>query len=174
MNDPEEILTSLGYPLEQRTPEGSLVDAVAVHGQVVYASGQVPFIGDQLQHVGSVPSEVSVEEATQAAALCCANVLRAVRGQLGSLNRIERVVRITGYVRSDPDFTSQHLVINGASQLVRDVFGERGRHARTALGMAQLPLGASVEVEMILALSGPHSAGATSSGLDSETPPESL
>lgn len=152
MNEPEQILEKLGYPLEQRTPEGTLVDSVAILGQTIYASGQVPFKGEQLQYVGSVPSEISVEDATSAAALCCANVLRAVRLQIGSLERIERVVRITGYVRSDPDFTSQHLVINGASQLVRDVFGERGRHARTALGMAQLPLGVSVEVEMILAL----------------------
>ena len=69
---------------------------------------------------------------------------------MGSLDRIARVVRITGYVNSDPTFTDQHLVINGASRLVREVFGDAGRHARTALGMAQLPLGASVEVEMIL------------------------
>jgi enamine deaminase RidA (YjgF/YER057c/UK114 family) len=75
-----------------------------------------------------------------------------VRKHFGSLDAIERVVRITGYVNSDPDFTDQHLVINGASQLVRDVFGEAGRHARTAIGMAQLPLGSSVEVEMILEL----------------------
>jgi enamine deaminase RidA (YjgF/YER057c/UK114 family) len=66
------------------------------------------------------------------------------------LDRVERVLRITGYVNADPDFTDEHLVINGASQLVRDVFGDAGRHARTALGLAQLPLGSSVEVEMIL------------------------
>jgi enamine deaminase RidA (YjgF/YER057c/UK114 family) len=95
---------------------------------------------------------VPFEDATRAAALCAANVLRAVRKHFGSLDAIERVVRITGYVNSDPDYTEQHLVINGASQLVRDVFGDAGRHARTALGMAQLPLGASVEVEMILEL----------------------
>jgi enamine deaminase RidA (YjgF/YER057c/UK114 family) len=102
--------------------------------------------------VGKVPSQVSLTDATKAAALCAANVLRAVQQHLGSLDRVERVVRITGYVNSDPDFTDQHLVINGASQLVRDVFGEMGRHARTALGMAQLPLGSSTEVEMIFKL----------------------
>jgi enamine deaminase RidA (YjgF/YER057c/UK114 family) len=95
---------------------------------------------------------VSFEDAKAAAALCAANCLRAVRHAVGSLDRIERIVRITGYVNSDPTFTDQHLVINGASQLVRDVFGEAGRHARTALGMAQLPLGASTEIEMILRL----------------------
>src|SRR6185312_9604466 len=96
--------------------------------------------------------QVNVEEATRAAALCAANVLRAVRAHVGSLDRIERVVRITGYVNAEVDFTDCHLVINGASHLVRDIFGEAGRHARTALSMAQLPLGASVEVEMIFQL----------------------
>lgn len=143
---------ALGYPLERTTPEGKLVDPLAITGSIVYASGQVPFDGDQLVSKGKVPSQISAADATKAAALCAANVLRAVRKHFGSLDAIERVVRITGYVNSDPTFTDQHLVINGASQLVRDVFGEAGRHARTAIGMAQLPLGSSVEVEMILEL----------------------
>ena len=152
MSEREQKLIALGYPFERTTPEGKLVDAVAILGSLVYASGQVPFDGDALVSKGKVPSEVGVDDATRAAALCAANVLRAVRRHVGSLEAIERVVRITGYVNSDPEFTGQHLVINGASQLVREVFGEAGRHARTALGMAQLPLGASVEVEMILEL----------------------
>jgi enamine deaminase RidA (YjgF/YER057c/UK114 family) len=129
-----------------------LVDAVAIVGSILYASGQVPFDGSQLVSKGKVPSQVNVEDATRAAALCAANVLRCIRKHIGSLDAIERVIRITGYVNSDADFTDQHLVINGASQLVRAVFGEAGRHARSALGMAQLPLGASTEVEMILEL----------------------
>jgi enamine deaminase RidA (YjgF/YER057c/UK114 family) len=144
------ILEQLGYPLERTPPEGKLVESLVIDGSTIYASGQVPFDGDRLLYRGKVPSQVSVGDATAAAALCCANVLRAVQKAIGSLNRIERVVRITGYVNSDSDFIEQHLVINGASQLVRNVFGEAGRHARTALGMAQLPLGAAVEVEMIL------------------------
>jgi len=152
MSARDATLESLGYPLDRRTPEGTLVDAVAVADRIVYASGQVPFDGPDLTSVGKVPSQVGVAEATQAAALCAANVLRAVRHHVGPLERIERVVRITRYVNADPDFTDCHLVINGASQLVRDVFGEAGRHARTALSMAQLPLGVSVEVEMILQL----------------------
>ncbi|UUO07845.1 RidA family protein [Blastopirellula sp. J2-11] len=150
MSQREARLLELGYAIEKTTPEGSLVDAVSTVGNILYASGQVPFDGDQLKYVGKVPAEVALEDATQAAALCAANVLRAVRKEVGSLEAIERVVRITGYVNCAADFTQQHLVINGASQLVRDVFGEAGRHARTALGMQQLPLGASVEVEMIL------------------------
>lgn len=152
MNDLDRKLQDLGYPPDRTTPEGKLVDALAIDGRTVYASGQVPFDGSELTSKGKVPSQVSVEDATRAAALCAANVLRAVRRHVGSLDRIERVVRITGYVNADLDFTDEHLVINGASQLVRDLFGDAGRHARTAVGMAQLPLGASVEVEMILKL----------------------
>jgi enamine deaminase RidA (YjgF/YER057c/UK114 family) len=152
VNERDQKLAALGYPLERTTPEGKLVDPLSISGSIVYASGQVPFDGDQLVSKGKVPSQISAADATKAAALCAANVLRAVRKHFGSLDAIERVVRITGYVNSDPDFTDQHLVINGASQLGRDVFGEAGRHARTAIGMAQLPLGSSVEVEMILEL----------------------
>jgi enamine deaminase RidA (YjgF/YER057c/UK114 family) len=108
--------------------------------------------GGKVVSKGKVPSEVSLEAAQQAAALCAANNLRFVRQALGSLDRIERVIRITGYVNSEPDFTDQHLVINGASQLVAEVFGEAGIGARSAVGMAQLPMGSSTEVEMILAL----------------------
>jgi enamine deaminase RidA (YjgF/YER057c/UK114 family) len=150
MNSRDTILEQLGFPLDRITPEGKLIDAVRLDGDTVYASGQVTFDDDKLLYVGKVPSQVPVDDATKAAALCAANVLRAVRKAVGSLDAIEQVVRITGYVNSEPDFTDQHLVINGASQLVRDVFGDAGRHARTALGMAQLPLGVAVEVEMIL------------------------
>lgn len=156
MTSRDKILEQLGYPLERVTPEGKLVDALTIDDKTIYASGQVPFDGDTLMYKGKVPSQVSITDATAAAALCAANVLRAVRKSIGSLDRIERVVRITGYVNSDSDFTEQHLVINGASQLVRDVFGDKGRHARTALGVAQLPLGVAVEVEMILRLQGEH------------------
>lgn len=148
----EDKLEELGYPIDKTTPEGKLVDAVVVHGTTIYASEQVPFDGVRLASAGKVPSQIAVAEATQAAALCAANVLRAVRKKLGSLDQIDRVLRITGYVNADPSFTEEHLVINGASELLLQVFGEHGRHARTALGVAQLPLGASTEVEMILKL----------------------
>jgi enamine deaminase RidA (YjgF/YER057c/UK114 family) len=150
MSQRDTRLEQLGYPLERTTPEGNLVEPLVVDGPMIYASGQVPFDGDRLIYQGKVPSQVSMDDAVAAAALCAANVLRAVRKAIGSLDSIERVVRVTGYVNSDSDFTGQHLVINGASQLVREVFGEAGRHARTALGLAQLPLGSAVEVEMIL------------------------
>jgi enamine deaminase RidA (YjgF/YER057c/UK114 family) len=150
MTSRDDILERLGYPLDKINPEGKLVAAAVVDGDTIYASGQVPFDGPDLVYKGKVPSEVSVEDAKNAAALCAANVLRAVRRTVESLDDIERVVRITGYVNSDADFTDQHLVINGASEIVLAVFGDAGRHARTAIGTAQLPLGAAVEVEMIL------------------------
>jgi enamine deaminase RidA (YjgF/YER057c/UK114 family) len=152
MSPRDKRLEEFGYPLDRTSPEGSLVDAVTVDGAIVYASGQVPFDGDKLTHCGRVPSQISTAEAAAAAALCAANVLRMVRKKIGALDKVERIIRITGYVNSDSGFTDQHVVINGASQLVRDVFGDAGRHARTAIGVAQLPLGASVEVEMILRL----------------------
>lgn len=150
MNAREQKLEALGYPIDQLTPEGALVEAVHVDENIAYASGQVPFLGDQLVSKGKVPSQVSVEDAQRAAALCAANALRALRAKLGSLDRIQSVIRLTGYVNADTDFTDAHLVINGASQLVRDVFGDAGKHARTALGVAQLPLGASTEIEMFV------------------------
>jgi enamine deaminase RidA (YjgF/YER057c/UK114 family) len=150
MTSRDQILERLGYPLDTINPEGKLVAAAVVDGQTIYASGQVPFDGAELLYKGKVPSEVSADDAKKAAALCAANVLRAVRRLVGSLDNVARVVRITGYVNSDDNFTDQHVVINGASELVLEVFGDAGRHARTALGLAQLPLGAAVEVEMIL------------------------
>ena len=150
MGSRDEALEQHGYPLDRATPEGKWIEAVVIDDGVVYASGQVPMDGEHLVYRGKVPSEVSLADATKAAALCAANILRSVRKSVGSLDNIDRVLRITGYVNSDVDFTEQHLVINGASQLVRDVFGDAGRHARTALGMAQLPLGAATEVGMIL------------------------
>jgi enamine deaminase RidA (YjgF/YER057c/UK114 family) len=148
----DERLEQLGYPLDRLNPEGRIFDTVRIDGSTIYVSGHVPMDGDKLVSKGKVPSQVTVAEATKAAALCAANNLRSVRRALGSLDRVSHVVRITGYVNSDPEFIEQHLVMHGASNLVREVFGDAGRHARSALGMAQLPLGSSVEVEMILSL----------------------
>ena len=147
----ERKLEQLGFPLDRTLSAGAIYRPVVVDGTTVYVSGCVPFDGDKnLASKGKVPSQVPLEAAKRAAALCAANVLRLVRQELGSLDRIERVLRVTGYVNSDPDFTDQHLVINGASQLFLDVLGDAGWHARSAVGMAQLPLGASVEVEAIV------------------------
>jgi enamine deaminase RidA (YjgF/YER057c/UK114 family) len=150
---PDQKLASLGFPLDRNLTPGAIYRSVVIDGTTAYVSGCVPFDGDKnLVSKGKVISQVSVEQAQKAAALCAANVLRLIRQEVGSLERVERMLRVTGYVNSDPDFTDQHLVINGASQLFCDVFGQAGMHARTAIGMAQLPLGSSVEVEAIVKL----------------------
>jgi len=147
----DEKLESLGYPLDKiKYAVGGAIESFAVDGTTMYLSGQVPYDGEDLKYVGKVPSKISVEDATKAAELCAANLLRIAHKALGSLDRIDRVLRITGYVNADPTFTDCHVVIMGATNLCKTVLGESGRHARSALGMGQLPLGVSVEVEMIL------------------------
>jgi len=152
MGEREKKLEALGYPIDDIPGPGAIYKPVVVHGNTVYVSGAVPIAGKKLTARGKVPTEISLEMAKASAALCAANNLRFVIQALGSLDKIERVVRVTGYVNADPDFVDAHLVINGASELLREVFGEDGVGARSALGMGQLPLGASTEVEMILAL----------------------
>lgn len=154
MSDRDKKLEQLGFPLDRVPTPGAIYRPVVVDGHTVYVSGCVPLDGPgNLVSKGKVISQVSVEAAQRAAALCAANVLRLVRQEVRSLDHVERVLKLTGFVNSDPDFTDQHLVINGASQLMVDVFGtDHGLHARSAIGMAQLPLGSSVEVEAILKL----------------------
>lgn len=152
MSDREQRLAALGYDLDDIPGPGAIYKPVIVHERTVYVSGAVPISKGVVQYAGKVPSDFSVEEAKASAALCAANNLRVVRQELGSLDKVERVLRVTGYVNSDLDFSDQHLVINGASELLLEVFGDEGLCARSALGMAQLPLNAATEVEMILAL----------------------
>ncbi len=152
MSTPEERLEALGYPLGPKPEPAAIYKTVVVMGRTVYVSGAVPTDGGELQYEGKVPSDISVEEAQKAAALCAANNLRMAHHAVGSLDRIARVIRLTGYVNSDLDFTEQHVVINGASKLLRDVFGDAGVGARSAVGMAQLPLGSTTETELILEL----------------------
>lgn len=153
MNTRQQKLEELGYNIDRVPPEGELIKAVVTDGTTLYASGQVPFDGPDLKFVGKVPSQVSLEDAQKAAELCTANLLRAVHRHVGSLEKVDRILRITGYVNADSDFTEAHLAINGASGLVKSVFGpDAGQHARSALGLQQLPLGVSVEIEMILKL----------------------
>ena len=153
MSDRDQILESLGYPLDRTPGVGAIYRHVVIDGTTVYTAGAVPFDGDKLVGKGKVPTEVSLEEARKHAALCAANILRNVRKAVGSLDRVERVLRTVGYVNSDPSFTDQHLVINGASELLRDVLGpDAGIGVRTAIGMVSLPLGSSVEVDVIFKL----------------------
>lgn len=151
MSERAQKLEDLGFPLDRLPAPAASYRPLVIDSSVGYLSGAIPFDGGQaLAFSGSVPSQQSVTDAQRAAALCAANLLRVLAHELGSLERIERILRVGGYVNSDPGFTQQHLVINGASELLVAVLGEAGRHARSAMGVAGLPLGASVEVDMIV------------------------
>ena len=153
MTDRIKKLESLGYPVDDAPAPSGLYKPVTVIGTVAYVSGAVPVIRGKLQFAGKVPSDLNLSEAQRAAALCAANNLRMIHRALGSLDCIVRILRLTGFVNSDSDFTDQHLVINGASELLQKVLGDAGTGARSAVGMAQLPLGSAVETELILEIS---------------------
>jgi enamine deaminase RidA (YjgF/YER057c/UK114 family) len=145
-------LKELGYELPSvPNPAGSYVPATST-GSLLFTAGQLPFKQGQLRHTGKVGRDVSVEEAKEAALLCILNALAAVESEAGSLEGVRRVLKVTGYVASASGFTRQPEVINGASDFLGEVFGERGAHARSAVGVAELPLDAPVEVELIVEL----------------------
>lgn len=130
-------------------PAGAYIPAV-VSGNLVFTSGQLPFIAGALPATGKVGAAVSPEDAKGYAATCVLNALAAVQFAIGSLDRVTRVVKVVGFVASDPSFTGQPGVINGASELLGEIFGDAGVHARSAVGVAVLPLDSPVEVELIV------------------------
>ncbi|HEY8319620.1 MAG TPA: RidA family protein [Amnibacterium sp.] len=143
-------LEELGLALPQvASPAGAYVPAV-VAGDLVWTAGQLPFVDGELARTGLLGQDVSVEDAADLAGVAALNALAAVASVLGGLDRVSRVVKVTGFVASAPGFTEQPRVINGASQVLVDVFGEHGRHARSAVGVAALPLGSPVEVELVV------------------------
>jgi enamine deaminase RidA (YjgF/YER057c/UK114 family) len=146
--DVQSRLGELGIALpETPKPVAAYVPAV-VAGRWVYISGQLPVEGGKIKFSGKLGAGVTVEEGYAAARLCGINCLAALKSAVGDLNRVERVVKVTGFVASAPGFTAQPAVVNGASELFKAVFGEAGAHARAAVGVAELPLGAVVEVEL--------------------------
>jgi len=146
----ETRLKELGIELPPvAKPVASYVPAVQV-GQWVYISGQLPFKDGKLAKTGKVGKEVSLDEAYEEAKKCAVNCLSALRSVIGSLEKVERIVKVTGFVASAPGFNDQPKVINGASDLLGQVFGEVGRHARAAVGVSELPLDAPCEVEMVV------------------------
>ncbi len=147
---PEEKLQEMGLEIpEVAEPVAAYVPGVKADG-LLHISGQIPFVDGELEYTGKVESEVSVDEAYEAARICCLNGIGVIKSELGELCRVKRIVKISGYVNSDPEFTGQSQVVNGASDLLGEVFGEAGSHARAAVGMASLPLGAAVEVEFLV------------------------
>jgi enamine deaminase RidA (YjgF/YER057c/UK114 family) len=152
----EERLRNLGYELPTvPRPAGSYVPATRA-GSLLFTAGQIPFKEGKLPYYGKVGQDVSVEEAKEAARLCALNALAAINAEVGSLDSVSRIVKITGYVASAPGFNDQPEVMNGASDLIGELFGEKGLHARSAVGVAELPLNAPVEVEFIVDLADPQ------------------
>jgi enamine deaminase RidA (YjgF/YER057c/UK114 family) len=149
---PEARLRELGLELPA-VPEsaGAYVPATRA-GSLLFTAGQLPFENGELRKTGKVGDEVSAEEAHAAARLCALNALAAAAAEAGSLDRIGRVIKVTGFVASAAGFNAQPQVINGASELIGEVFGEAGLHARSAVGVAELPLDAPVEVELVAEL----------------------
>ncbi len=150
MSHPEERLAELGLSVpEVAKPVAAYVPAVR-SGQHVFTSGQLPMSGGELMHTGKVGDAVSAEDAAACAQQCCLNAIAAVKAEIGDLALVKRVVKVVVFVASTPDFTGQPGVANGASTLLGDVFGDAGVHARSAVGVAALPLDAPVEIELIV------------------------
>ena len=149
MSGATERLAELGLTLPPVTaPVAAYVPAVRT-GDYAYTSGQLPIVDGKLQATGKVGDSVSPEQAVALARICALNALAAAAGAAGGLDAIKRIVKVTCFVASAPSFTGQAQVANGASALLIDVFGDSGRHARSAVGMAVLPLDSPVEVELI-------------------------
>src|ERR671933_1461824 len=153
----EDRPRDLGYELPAvPQPACSYVPATLAMGTLLFAAGQLPFKDGRLLYTGKVGADVSVEEAKEAARLCVLNALAAVKGEVGTLEKAHRIARVTGYVASAAGFNGQPEVMNGASDLLGRLFGEKELHARIAVGVAELPLDAPVEVELIVDLAGPQ------------------
>jgi enamine deaminase RidA (YjgF/YER057c/UK114 family) len=149
MSGAADRLAALGLTLPPvAAPVAAYVPAVRT-GTYVYTSGQLPMVNGKLPAVGKVGDEVSAQDAAGMARTCALNALAAAASAAGGLEAIRRIVKVTGFVASAPGFGGQAQVINGASELLIEVFGEEGKHSRSAIGVAELPLNAPVEVELI-------------------------
>ncbi|AJZ75142.1 RidA family protein [Candidatus Nitrosotenuis cloacae] len=130
-------------------PAGSYIPVV-ISGNLAFVSGQIPMQDGKVLYTGKVPSEKSIEEAQSAAKLCAINLLAQLKANLGSLDKITKIVRVSGFVNCTPEFSEQPKIINAASDLFFEIFGEKGKHSRIAVGVASLPLNSTVEIDMIV------------------------
>ncbi|MBI5698098.1 MAG: RidA family protein [Thaumarchaeota archaeon] len=129
-------------------PAGSYIPVV-ISGNLAFVSGQIPMQDGKVSFTGKVPSEKSIEEAQKAARLCMINILAQLKANLGSLDKITKIVRVSGFVNCTPEFSEHPKVINAASDLLFEIFGESGKHTRIAVGVSSLPLNSTVEIDMI-------------------------
>ncbi len=150
MGNIDQRLSELGIKLPDTTaPAGNYVPYV-VENNHLWISGQVPFWDGRVKYRGKVGSEVSMDDAIMSARICGLNIIALTKKALGDLNRVERVIKLNGFVNTASDFTDHPVVINGASDLMVDVFGELGRHARIAVGASSLPLNSTTEVDALI------------------------
>ena len=153
MSKVEQRLTELGFTLpEVAAPAGSYLPAM-ISGNLVFTAGQIPLIEGKLMATGKLGAEITAEHGAEIAQRCALNALAAVKSVLGDLDRVKQVVKVIGFVSSVPEFSSQPAVINGASEFLQQVFGDAGKHARSAVGVSVLPLDAPVEIELIVEFS---------------------
>ncbi len=146
----EARLAELGLALpEVATPAGAYVPAV-ISGNLVFTAGQIPLVDGKLMAEGRLGAEISAEAGKEIAQRCALNAIAAVKSVLGDLERVKKVVKVVGFVASTPEFTAQPGVVNGASELLQAAFGDKGIHARSAVGVAVLPLNSPVEVELVV------------------------
>lgn len=146
----EDKLKEMGIQVpEAAKPVAAYVPAVK-SGDYIYTSGQIPLVAGELKFKGKVGKDLTLEQGYEAAKVCAINCLAAIKSLTGTLDSIERVVKVVGFVNSAAGFTDQPKVINGASELIGNVFGQSGAHARSAVGVGELPLDSAVEVEMIV------------------------
>jgi enamine deaminase RidA (YjgF/YER057c/UK114 family) len=146
----EKKMRGLGLELpEVPKPVASYVPAVR-SGNYVYTSGQVPFVKGELMHKGKLGGDLTIEQGYECARATAMNCLAAVKSVIDDLDRVKRIVRVTGFINSAPGFTDQPKVLNGASDLLVEIFGERGKHSRLAIGTSELPLGAPLEIDMVV------------------------
>lgn len=150
MSSPEDRIVELGLAIPPVAKPVAAYQPAVRSGSYVYTSGQLPMVDGALAATGKVGADVTPERAKELAQICALNAIAAVKSVIGDLSQVVRVVKVVGFVASSPDFTGQPGVVNGASELLGQVFGDAGVHARSAVGVAVLPLDAPVEVEMIV------------------------
>ena len=149
----EEKLKSLNIVLPTPPKPAGAYIPVVISDQTVYVSGQIPIEDGKVAYTGKVPIEQSLEQAQAAARVCTINALAQLKDELGTLDRISKIIKVSGFVNSTPEFTEHPKVINAASDLLYDIFGKDGQHSRIAVGVSSLPLDSTVEIDMIVEIS---------------------
>lgn len=148
----EERIKELGYVLPAPQEAKYKFVTVLVFDNIAYISGTLPFVDGKLPLEGKVGDTVTIEEGQKLAEICVINMLANLKGEIGSLEKVEQIIKVTGFVASATGFSQQAIVMNGATDLLIDIFGEKGIHARSAVGAAVMPRNTPVEIEMIVAL----------------------